>query len=117
MIGSPLLSPQPYDDVDAGDLIALWRYRGLTKKHRSTHGDVHEFILVFNKKVMVSGIVGVEVGFGRIDRDLAQQTELGELVQRIVHRGERHRHFGASSFLVKHFSRYMTVALSEENPC
>ena len=77
MIGSPLLSPQPYDDVDAGDLIALWRYRGLTKKHRSAHGDVHEFILVFNKKVMVSGIVGVEVGFGRIDRDLAQQTELG----------------------------------------
>src|SRR5215471_15125710 len=107
MIGSPLLSPQPYNDVDAGDLIALWRYRGLTKKHRSTHGDVHEFILVFNKKVMVSEIVGVEVGFGRIDRDLAQQTELGVLVQRI---GERHRHFGASSFLVKHFSRYMTVA-------
>ena len=73
--------------------------------------------LFFNKKVIVSGIVGVEVGLGRIDRDLAQWTEFGELVQRVVHRGERHRHFGMSSFLVKHFSRYMTVALSKENPC
>ena len=110
------LPSQPYDDVDTSDLIALWWHRTLTNE-QSIHGDVHEFIFILDEKVMVSGIVGVEVGFGRIDRDLAQQTELGELVQRIVHRGERHRHFGASSFLVKHFSRYMTVALSEENPC
>jgi hypothetical protein len=76
MIGSPLLSPQPYDDVDTGDLIALWRHRGLTNKRGSTHGDVHEFIFVLDEKVMVSGIVRVEVGFGRIDRDLACQRQL-----------------------------------------
>src|SRR5215469_8821123 len=34
-----LLSPQPYDDVDTGDLIALWRHRGLTNKQCRTHGD------------------------------------------------------------------------------
>src|SRR5262249_48324695 len=111
---SALLPPQPHDD-DASDLVALWRPRGLTNE-QGTHGNVHEFIFILDEKVMVSGIVGVEVGLGRIHRDLTQQAEVGELVQRVVHRGERHRHFGASSFLVKHFRRYMTVAFSEENP-
>jgi len=110
-----LLPPQPYDDVDASDLVTLWRRRGLANE-QGTHGNVHEFIFILDEKVMVSGIVGVEVGLGRIHRDLTQQAEVGELVQRVVHRGERHRHFGASSFLVKHFRRYMTVAFSEENP-
>ena len=86
-----LLPPQPYDDVDTSDFIALWRLRGLTNE-QGTHGDVHEFIFVLDEKVMVSGIVGVEVGLGRIDRNLPQQTEVGELVQRVVHRGKRHRH-------------------------
>jgi hypothetical protein len=65
-----LLRSQPNDDIDAGDLVAVWRLRGLTNE-QSTHGDVHEFIFVLDEKVVVRGIVGVEVGFGRIDRDLA----------------------------------------------
>ena len=110
-----LSAPQPYDDVDASDLIALWRRRDLTKE-QVAHGDVHEFIFVLDEKVMVSGIVGVEVGLRRIDRDLTQQTEVGELMQSVVHRGKRHRHFGARSFFVKHFRGYVTVAFREENP-
>ncbi len=38
---------------------------------------------------MVVGHIGVEVGLVAVDRDFAQQTGLGELVQRVVDRGER----------------------------
>ena len=63
-----LLPPQPDDDVDTSDLIALWRSRGLTNE-QVARGDVHQFIFVLDEKVMVSGIVSVEVGLRCIDGD------------------------------------------------
>jgi hypothetical protein len=65
-----LLRSQPYDDVDTGDLIALWRLRALTDE-QGTHGDIHEFIFILDEKVMMSRIISIEVGLGRIDGDLA----------------------------------------------
>jgi hypothetical protein len=69
-----LLRSQPCDDIDTGDLVTFWRLRSLTNE-QSTHGDVHEFIFGLDEKVMMRGIVGVEVGFGRIDRDLANKPK------------------------------------------
>ena len=70
----------------------------------------------FDEEVMVLGIVGVEIGLRAVDRDLPQQPDFGELVQRVVDGGKRHRHFGAVRFLVQHFRRDVPVALGEQDP-
>src|SRR5579864_5169732 len=64
--------------------------------------------------MMVLGIVGIETGLRAVDSDLAQQTHLGELVQRVVDRGERHGDLGLVCFFKKHFRGYMTIAFGEQ---
>jgi hypothetical protein len=60
--------------------------------------------------------IGVEIRLGSVDRDLPQQSNLGELVQRVVNRGQGHRHFRAGGFFVKHLSGEMAIALAEQDP-
>ena len=82
----------------------------------SDGGNVDEIVFVLDEEVVMLGIVGVEIGFRAFDGDLTEQADLGELVQRVVDGGERHRHLGVVGFLVQHFRRHMPVALGEQNP-
>ena len=68
------------------------------------------------KKWWCVGGVGVEIGLRAVDRDLAQQADLGELVQRVVDGRERHRHLGAARLLVEHLGGEVAVALAEQDP-
>src|SRR5262249_33023949 len=103
------LAAQPHHDVDARDLVAF-RWHGRLADHHIGRGNVEQIVLLFDEEVMVLGIVGVEIGFRAVDGDLPQQPDFGELVQRVVDGGERHRHFGAVGFLVEHFRGDVAVA-------
>ena len=46
--------------------------------------------------------ISVEVAFSSAQHDAAQEIDLGELMQRIVHGGERNLDVRFGSFLVKH---------------
>src|SRR5579863_2629291 len=80
---SALLPPQPHHDVDAGDLVTF-RGRRRLADHDIVRRNIEQIVLVLDEEVMVLGIVGVEIGLGAVDRDLAQQADFGELVQRVV---------------------------------
>ena len=60
--------------------------------------------------------VSVEIGLRSIDRRLAQKADFGELVQRVVDGGQRHRNFGAGRLFVKHFGGEVAIALAEQQP-
>jgi hypothetical protein len=60
--------------------------------------------------------VGIEVRLRPVGRDLAQQADFGELVQRVVDGGERHRHLGAVCLFVEHLGGEVAVALAEQQP-
>src|SRR6185312_9548177 len=109
------LLAQPHDHVDAGDLVAFRRCRGLADDHVGPR-DVEHLVRAFDEEVVMRRDVGIEVGLGAVDRDLAQQADLGELVQRVVDGGERHRHLGAGRLLVEHLGGQMPVALAEQDP-
>ena len=47
---------------------------------------------------------------------LVEQPRRGELMQRIVDGRQRHRHFRAGRFLIKHFCSDMPVAFGEKDP-
>ena len=63
--------------------------------------------------IMVRGI-GVEISPSALHRDLAQEASFRKLMKRVVHRGERHRHFTGQSLLVQRFRRNVTVAFGKE---
>ena len=65
---------------------------------------------------MVRGDVGVEIGLGAVDADLAQQAGIGQLVERVVDGRQRHRNLGERRFLVEHFRRQVARALAEQQP-
>ena len=60
--------------------------------------------------------VGVEIGFGAVDADLAQQAGIGQLVERVVDGRERHRNLGQRRFLIEHFRSEVARALAEQQP-
>jgi hypothetical protein len=66
--------------------------------------------------MMVGRGIGIEIRLRSFDRHLAQQADLGELVQRVVDGGQRHRHLGAGRLFVKHFGGEVAVALAEQQP-
>jgi hypothetical protein len=45
---------------------------------------------ILNVEMIMFGIVRVEIGLRRVDRDLPQKAGFGELVQGVVDRGELH---------------------------
>jgi hypothetical protein len=59
--------------------------------------------------VVVRGI-GVEIGLGALDRNFPQQAHLRELMQRVVDRGERHRHLAGDRLLMQDLCRDVAVA-------
>src|SRR6267154_4075323 len=79
-------------------------------------GDIDQLVIVFEIEVVVGGDVGVEIGLGAVDADLAQETGIGELIERVVDGGERYRDLGQRRFLIEHFSGQMPRALAEQEP-
>ena len=108
-----MLVDQPDQHVDAGDGHALGRLGQPLDADRAGR-DVHQLAGMLAEEMVVVRRVGVEIGLGAFHRDLAQQARLGELVQRVVDRGERHRHFARQRLLVQRLRRDMAVALGEQ---
>ena len=79
----------PDDHIDMADHHALGGI-GQARNLDCIGGDIDDPLLVFDKEVMMVGRVGIEIGPGRVHGNLAQQTGLAELVQRIVDGGQRH---------------------------
>ena len=79
-------------------------------------GNVDQLVIVLEIEVVMRGDVGVEIGLGAVDADLAQQAGIGQLVERVVDGGERHRNLGEGRFLVEHFRGEMARALAEQQP-
>jgi hypothetical protein len=77
-------------------------------------GNVLEVARALEKEVMVIGRVGVEIGPPRFDHDFTQQTGVGELVQRVVDRRQRHLHFGLGCLHMQLLGRDMPVDLVEQ---
>ena len=70
--------------------MPLGRRRQVADRDRLAR-DVDEGILALDEEVVVLARVGVEIGLGAVDRELAQQPGFGELVQRVVDGRERDR--------------------------
>ena len=79
-------------------------------------GNVDQLVVVFEIEVVMRRHVGVEIGLGAVDADLAQQAGIGQLIERVVDGGERHRNLGQGGFLVEHFRGEMARALAEQQP-
>ncbi|MNT68288.1 hypothetical protein D3C72_2065090 [compost metagenome] len=58
--------------------------------------------------------VGVEIGAGAFHSENADETGFGELVQRIVDRGERNGHAGCDRLVMQFLDRQVAIALCEE---
>ena len=77
-------------------------------------GNINQLVVILEIEVVVRGDVGVEIGLCAVDRDLAQETRIGELIERVVDGRQRHRNLGQRRFLVQHFRGQMAGALAEQ---
>src|SRR5262249_28507367 len=77
-------------------------------------GDIDELATILEVEVMMIGRVRVEVGAARLDRDLAQETRGGELVQSVVDGGERDADAGFVGLSMKLVGGDVPCALLEE---
>ena len=112
--GSALLA-QPHDHVDAGNLVAI-RHVGHLRQHEVRVRNVDQLVIVLEIEVVMGRHVGVEIGLGAVDADLAQQAGIGQLVERVVDGRQRHRNLGQRGFLVQHFSGQVAGTLAEQQP-
>ena len=79
-------------------------------------GNVDQLVVVFEIEVVMRRHVGIEIGLGAVDADLAQQARIGQLIERVVDGRERHRNLGESGFLVQHFRGEVASSLAEQKP-
>ena len=77
-------------------------------------GDVEDPVLAFDEEMVVIRGVGVEIGLRALDGEDAQQSRLGELMQRVVDGRQRYRHAGGERLLVQFLGRQMAVALGKQ---
>src|SRR5215470_18853636 len=106
--------PQPHHNVYAADFVALGHLRQLADDRVSVR-NIDQIVLVLDEEVVVVRDVGVEIGLRAVDRHFSQQPGTGELMKRIVDRGERHSDLGAACLFVKHFRGQVTVALANKS--
>ena len=109
------LAAQPDHHVDAGDLVALGRDRRLADHHVGIR-NVDQRVLALDEEVVMLRRVGVEIGLRAVDRDLPQQPDIGELMQRVVDGRQRHRHLGVVGLLEQQLGGDVPVALAEQEP-
>jgi len=67
------LLAQPHDHVDPGDLVAFGHFRHLLQ-HQMRVRNVDQFVVVLEIEVVMRRDVGVEIGLGAVNADLAQQA-------------------------------------------
>jgi transposase-like protein len=80
------LLAQPDHHVDAGDLVAFGHFRHLLQ-HQMRVRNIDQFVVIFEIEVVMRRHVGVEIGLGAVNADLAQQAGIGQLVERVVDGG------------------------------
>ena len=83
-----LLCGEPDDDIDAAHAGAVRRGRQQGQPDEVAR-NVLQDAGVFVEEVMMVADIGVEVRAAGLDHHLAQHAERGELMQRVVDRGER----------------------------
>ena len=112
---SGALALEPHHDVDARDLIAVEHLWQIADAH-ARRGNVDQRVLAFDKEMVVIRRIGVEISLGTINRDLAQQPNVGELVERVVDGRKLDRHAGVACFHEQHLGREVTIPLGEQEP-
>ena len=90
------------------------RRRRQALEHDRAGQHIDHSLLILEIEVMVVRSVGIEVGPGRFDRDLAKEPNFLELVQRIVDRGQRDIEMGLSCFTMQLLSAHVAVRTLEE---
>lgn len=88
--------------------------RGSFSTFSSSPGMSTKFRSSSQKKVMVMAGVRVEVGAPGLDHDLAQEPDGGEVVQRVVDRGERHTDPRPDRLAVQLLGTHVPVAGPEQ---
>src|SRR5262245_61156317 len=78
---------QPYDDVDVADARADGRL-GQTVDANAVTRNVHQVAFALEIEMIVVRRVGVEVGLGAFNGELAQEAGAFELMQGVVDRRE-----------------------------
>ena len=114
-VAATVFLAQPHHHVDTRDLVAGRRGRHAIERDLRI-GNVDQRVLALDEEMMMIRHVGVEIGLRAVDRDLAQQADIGELVQRVVDGRERDRDLGLGGLLVQHLGGEMPVALGEQDP-
>ena len=66
--------------------------------------------------MMVVVDVRIEVRPPRLDHDLAQEADVGELMQRVVDGGERHANMAGERLAVQRFGGDVAIAAFEQQP-
>jgi hypothetical protein len=84
---SSALLAQPDNHVDPGDLVAFGHF-GHLLQHQMRIRDIDQFVVVLEIEVVMRRHIGVELGLGAVDADLAQQARIRELIEGVVDRGE-----------------------------
>ncbi|EGE57181.1 hypothetical protein RHECNPAF_470070 [Rhizobium etli CNPAF512] len=96
-----------------GDLHALGRLRQIGDR-QVADGNVEHLVFAFDEEMMVVGHISVEIGLGALDGENADETGLGELVQRVVDGRQRNRHAGGNRLLMQLLDGQMPVALGKQ---
>jgi hypothetical protein len=107
------LWPQPHDDVNFGDFVAVWRL-DRPSELRHIGFDIADLTGVLEKEMGVIARVGVENRFVSFDRQAAHQADLRKDVEDIVHRSERRPRIGVAGLIGKSFGRQMPIAVSKK---
>src|SRR4029079_950306 len=102
------LGDQSDQHVDARDRHPLGRLRQTRDTHLAGL-DVEQLAGILAEEMEVVRRIGVEIGLGAFDRDLAQQACFRELMQRVVDGRERDRHFMPQGLFVQQLRRDMAV--------
>ncbi len=111
--GALSFRPQPHDEVDLGDLVALG---GLEALHNADaiRADIANRAGVFEEEMRMVARIRVEDGLAPLDREAANEADLGEEVQDIIHRRQRGRHPGGLRFRGEGVGGQVAITLSKQ---
>jgi hypothetical protein len=97
------------DDVDAPD-FSSGRRRRQAADRQVMRRDILQLAARLAEEVMMISGVGVEIGTAWFDDRLAQQSNLGKLMQRVVHGRERYWNPGGLRLAMQLFRSHVSIA-------